>query len=142
MSGLLGRVAPHGKVIMITEQTIEGFITLAGPDFSWAGVRGCGRPPSSYMGRKGIRQALRLDLIARQGGICFACGEVLDDTAEFCHIVSRGPGIRGWLWGNVAIGHAVCNEAQKQRGPIVHMSDMARPDVVPTEWTPYRLLGM
>lgn len=126
---------------MLTESHIANFVALAGDDFTWEGVRGCGRPPSSYMGRTGIRQALRLDLIARQGGVCFACGDNLDASAEFCHIVARGPHKRGWLPGNIAVGCAGCNERQKQAGPVVHIADMARPDVVPMEWTPYKNLG-
>lgn len=114
---------------MLTETMVDNFVALAGPDFAWDGVKGCSRPPSTY------RKALRFDLIRRQSGICFACGDMLDESAEFCHIVSRGEKLRGWLPGNIAVGHAACNTRQKNRGPVVRVADMVRPDVVPMEWT-------
>lgn len=119
---------------MITASDVDRFTAMAGPDFLWAGVRGSSRPASD------VRTALREDLKARQGGLCFACGEALGDEGEFCHIVSRGPKRLGWMPGNIGIGHAVCNERQKLSGEIVPVSDMVRPDVVPTEWTPFPIL--
>ena len=135
----LGRKGlPNREGIMLTQSVIDGNVALAGPTFEWAGVSGTSRPASD------VRTPLRLDLIARQDGICFACGAMLDGTAEFCHIVSRGPGGssggKGWKVGNIAVGHAACNLAQKENGPVVNLSDMARPDVVPMEWTPFPIL--
>lgn len=119
---------------MFTQDMLDGFVALAGDDFAWAGVKGCHRPASD------VRRALRADLIARQGGICFDCGEMLDDTAEFCHIVSRGPARKGWMPGNIGIGHSACNERQKDRSPIVQIADMTRPDVIVTDWLPFPIL--
>lgn len=124
----------------ITELDVTRFEAMAGEGFSWPD-RGGNRPPSSYMGRTGFRDILRDDLRTRQGDICFACGDALNGGGEFCHIVSRGPVRKGWLPGNIAIGHAACNEMQKEAGEVVHISDMVRPDVVPTEWTPFPILA-
>lgn len=129
---------------MLTPTMVDAFKALAGDDYMWTGVRGCHRPPAT------VRRALRLDLIARQGGICPQCGNALDDTAEFCHVVSRGPAVKGWIPGCIFAGHVACNASTKPihdndgnvlSGVAVLTVDMfARPDLVPDEWTPFPIL--
>lgn len=121
---------------MYTESDMRGFVALAGDDFSWSSSRGGHRPT----GKGGFRAILRADLAARQGWLCPQCGESLDETAEFCHLVARGSGKRGWFPRNIMVGHSVCNEVQKSRGEVVNPADMARPDLVPDEWTPFPVL--
>jgi hypothetical protein len=119
---------------MLTDSIIAENVALAGPDFTWAGVSGTSRVPNT------VRKELRADLAARQGFICFVCGDTLDGSAEFNHIVSRGPGNKGWRVGNIAIGHSACNTRCKDAGPVVTLAQIARPDVVPMEWTPFPVL--
>ncbi len=131
---------------MLTDEIIAGFVALAGPDYSWAGVRGCSRPASD------VRRALRADLLARQGNICPVGGETLTDAdaIEFNHVVARGNGVRGFIPGNVFAGCAAHNAMTKPQhdhnGRVVSgkavlwTADLARPDVVPLEWTPFPIL--
>ena len=134
--GVAGRSRPGRVVMDYTVADMEGFAALAGEDLSWTMSKGGHRPT----GAKGFRAALREDIAVRQGGICPECGEPLDETAEFCHLVARGKGLRGWFPRNIMVGHALCNEAQKIRGAVVHPDTLARPDLVPDEWTPFPIL--
>jgi hypothetical protein len=130
---------------MLTDTDVTRFVTLAGPTFAWSGVPGCSRPASD------VRKALRADLRERQGGICPQCGDdVAENVAEFCHVVARGPKVKGFIPGNVFAGHSWCNASTKPlyddegtliRGIEVLTPDMfARPDLVPDEWTPFPVL--
>jgi hypothetical protein len=129
---------------MYDDQQRARFIALAGPGYAWAGVRGCSRPAAD------VRKALRADLAERQGGICPQCGEALGSTYEYCHLVARGPLVKGFLPGNVFAGHAHCNASTKplydDEGTLIsgiealRPSDLARPDLVPSEWTSFPVL--
>lgn len=130
---------------MLSDKAIERFAALAGPTFAWDGVPGCSRPAAD------VRKALRADLLNRQGGICPQCGnELLSTSAEFCHVVARGPKVKGFLPGNVFAGHASCNASTKplydDEGNLIHgievltSANLRRMDLVPTEWTPFPVL--
>lgn len=130
---------------MYTNTDVVMFTRLAGPAFLWDGVRGCSRPASD------VRKALRSDLWARQGGICPQCGDaVAEADAEFLHLVARGPKVKGFIPGNVMAGHRTCNastapewdtEGHLIRGvPVLTPDMLARPDLVPAEWTPFPVL--
>lgn len=140
---------------MLTDSMVAGFVALAGPDFTWAGVRGCSRPASD------VRKALRADLANRQGGICPVGGEPLPGWSanasndwlpgvEFNHIVARGPLVKGFIIGNIFAGCASHNAMTKPlyndngeliSGVEVITPDMlARPDLIPMEWTPFPIL--
>jgi len=135
---------------MLTVETVERFVALSGGEssrYSWQGVGGCARfDANRKLGSK--RQGARLFLFRAQGGTCPDCGEALDDTAEFCHIVSRGLDARtsdegrGWLAGNLFLGHRVCNKAQQARGAVVLPEHLTRPDLIPSpeEWPPTPVL--
>lgn len=128
---------------MYTIETMHALVDMAGEGFTWAGVRGCSRPASD------VRRALRDDLLARQGGICCACGREAVN-AEFNHIVARGPQVKGFVVGNIFAGCASCNAATKplydERGNLISGIEvltpdmLARPDLVPAEWTPFPIL--
>ena len=123
----------------MTTESVAALVARAGTDYSWP-ERGCTRPPSVW------RSCLKRYLYAVQGGMCFDCGEVADlDSLEFCHVVSRGPVAtsdkgRGWVEGNIALGHRVCacgtrgNKAQQIRGPVVLPEHVTRPDIVADSW--------
>lgn len=131
---------------MLTDTMVDGFVALAGDGFRWDGVRGCSRPASN------VRKQLRDDLWSRQGEVCPFCGQGDNgDALEFCHIVARGPGVKGFVPGNVATGHASCNARTKplydEAGALISGVEVlrpgthiARPDVVPMEWTPFPIL--
>lgn len=139
----------------LTETMVDNFVDLAGDGFMWEGVRGSHRPPSS------VRRALRDDLANRQGGICPVGGEMLPGFSategnnwtagvEFNHVVARGPMVKGFVVGNVFAGCAAHNAMTKpiydENGnlisgiEILRVSHFARPDVIPTEWTPFPTL--
>lgn len=130
----------------ITDTDVAAFVAMAGERFTWDGVRGCSRPASD------VRTRLRADLWERQGRICPQCGNGDNgQPLEFCHIVARGNGVKGFVPGNVFTGHSSCNASTKPQHdadgnvvsgvavllPSVHL---ARPDVVATEWTPFPVL--
>lgn len=124
---------------MLTQEVIEGFVALAGDDFSYAGVRGGHRPTSK------VREPLRLDLFSRQGGLCPVCGDGMADTVEdreFNHVVSAGPDKRGYFPGNVFVGHPACNtRCERVHGEVIPL-DALRADLIPMEWTPFPILKM
>ncbi len=129
----------------LTALSHAALVTLAGPDYTYPGVSGSSRPPASY------RKALRADLLARQGGICPVCGDEAE-AAQFNHVVSRGPGVLGFMPLNVFAGCAVCNlrcavrfgtvddEGRVLDGGIIPLSAFARPDLIPGEWAPVPML--
>lgn len=141
-----GEMGSPGKAIMLTDDRIAELATLAGDDFSWNGVSGCGRLPSSYMGVKGFRAIVREFLAAAQGYVCPQCGGDLQDGSpvEFCHVVARGPEVKGWVEGNVFAGHAACNASTKPQhddtGRVVSgvavltSRHLQRMDVILTAW--------
>jgi hypothetical protein len=144
---------------MLTTTTIDAFTALSGGEatrYAWQGVGGCSRfDANRKLGSR--RQGARLFLFRAQRGLCPDCGLALDESAEFCHIVSRGLDARtsdegkGWLPGNLFLGHRVCpatdgtprgNKAQQARGPVVRPEHLLRPDVIPApdEWPPTPIL--
>lgn len=131
---------------MLTDDAIARFSDLAGSDFAWDCGFSTARPPGTY------RTELRRWLIEAQGGICPRCGESGNARGawEFNHVVSRGPGIKGFVDGNVFAGHSSCNAATKPVHDadgnvvagmaVIPLTMFARPDVVPMEWpTPVEL---
>lgn len=127
---------------MLTDTDVATFVALAGPTFSWD-VKGSSRPASD------VRTALRSDILARQGGICPQCGSEARNP-EFCHIVARGPKVKGFLPGNIFVGCAACNASTKplydDEGILISGVEvltpamLARPDLVVFEWTPFPVL--
>lgn len=131
---------------MLTNEMVSAFVALAGDGFAWEGVRGSSRPASD------VRTALRVDLLERQGGVCPVCGTT--GTArgawEFNHVVARGPLVKGFIRGNVFAGHSSCNSLTKpiynENGALISgievlwVEHFARPDVIPTDWTPFPIL--
>jgi len=129
-----------------TENTIANLTDLAGEGYRWDAVRGCSKPTSK------AKAPLRMWLAAAQGYICPQCGDSMTqddvsapyvpladvalDAVNFCHIVPRGPLHKGWLPGNVFVGHARCNGYTLGSVDHIMTFDMfARPDVVVTdEW--------
>ena len=141
---------------MLTQTMIDYFAALAGPLFLWDSV-----PKRSPMGPNerpdsGWRIPLRMDLVARQGGICPVCGNALPGDGsiggivEFNHVVARGPHIRGFIKGNIFAGCAPCNSATKplydndgmliSGREILDIDYFARPDLIPLDWTPTPIL--
>lgn len=137
---------------MLTDSLVDSFVALAGPDFSWEAARGDHRPPSTW------RAELRRDLYSRQSGLCPQCGDALpspdsdawESETDTAHVVARGgSGVRrGFLPGNLYAAHRACNGRTAPRWeilggvrtlvqgkPVLRVSDFARPDLVPTEWT-------
>lgn len=106
--------------------------------YDWALERGSSRPPTTW------RHGLKAFLVAEQGGICPQCGDALGATVEFCHIVARGPKVKGFVEGNIFAGHAGCNASTKpsydeqgnlQEGTeVLTVSDLKRPDLVVMAW--------
>lgn len=129
----------------ITASDIARFDMLAGPDRMWDEVTGCHRPPSD------VRRALRADIAERQGGVCPVCGNAIE-FGQFNHVVSRGPKVKGFIPGVVFVGCAPCNlrcaylygevtdDGRVVDGGVIPFDGLARPDVIPTEWTPFPIL--
>lgn len=121
---------------MLTDALVSSLVSLAGPDFLYTGVRGCGRPSAKGMGKGSPRVGLRAYLWSAQGGLCVHCGEAVAlEDAHTAHVVSRGPEVRGFLPGNLMVTHGKCNAEQRDEiGPVVKPEHLARPDLVVTEW--------
>lgn len=127
---------------MLTDIIVQSFAAMAGDDFTWSGVKGGHRPTSQ------VRRPLVADLLARQGGICPVCGEEAI-RPEFNHVVAAGPSRRGFHPLNVFAGCHACNARtapQWDNGELVAgvavlpVSHFSRPDVIPSEWTPFPIL--
>jgi hypothetical protein len=109
--------------------------------YDWAMERGSSRPP---VGANGWRHGLKAFLVQHQGGICPQCGNALRGPVEFCHIVARGPKVKGFVEGNIFAGHPGCNASTKpsydetgalQEGrEVLYVEDLERPDLVAMEW--------
>ena len=137
---------------MLTAQTVSRFVALSGGEasrYSWQGVPGCSRfDANSRLGSR--RKGATLFLFRAQQGLCPDCGDALtaDAPGEFCHIVSRGLDAttsdegKGWMPGNLFLGHRVCNKRQQARGPVVLPEHLTRPDLVPSpeDWPPTPVL--
>lgn len=116
--------------------TIAAHATLAGDGFKWEGKEGP-RPPSY------ARKNLRRWLADQQGGLCPVCGDALRH-AQFNHVVSRGPHIRGFIGGNIFAGCALCNldcaltygtvddDGMVKDGGVIPFEHFARPDLIAT----------
>jgi len=132
----------HGGSAMLTPAIVAHLTAIAGPDFTYPGVKGSGRPSAKDPRGGSPRRGLRAWLFVAQGGICPECGNALDlETAETAHVVSRGDKLLGFLPGNLMATHAWCNTAQKSRGPIVDPATLARPDVVALDWPVDKVAG-
>lgn len=109
-------------------------VKWAGTDLMWNnGPLGKFGPLVGARPNSANRRGLQEFLTESQDGICAFCGE--DGADEMCHIVASGPERRGFVPGNIAMGHYACNRDQVTRyGAIVPMAGIARPDIVPTVW--------
>jgi hypothetical protein len=123
--------------MMLTTERHAALVTMAGTDFMWDAAPTCTLARVQVHGlREYMRQA--------QGGLCAACGMALNEYGEMCHVVSAGPKSRGWVEGNIYLGHSACNEADRQHGAIVPLSSILRSDLILTEWpdaTARRVMG-
>jgi hypothetical protein len=123
-------------------------VLIAGPDYTYPGVRGSSRPGSD------VRTELRADLVERQGNLCPVCGDALR-FAQFNHVVSRGNKVKGGLGHmpeNLFAGCATCNldcalrfgevteDGMVKDGGVIPFEHFARPDLIPSEWTPFPIL--
>ena len=128
----------------LTKERHAAIVDEAGPKFTYPGIVGGSRPPSTY------RKELREDLIARQGGLCPVCGNELE-FPQFNHVVSRGNAVKGGLGHyvhNLFAGCATCNlecaymfgdvseDGMVRDGGVIPFEHFARPDLIPSEWTP------
>ena len=112
--------------------TIERNVSLAGPDYLWEGEDGKGR---FVRPRADLRGAIRFYLWTVAGGACPRCGHgVTYEESQTCHIVSRGPKLRGFVSGNLYAGHPECNERDKAYGPVIPAYMFARPELVALTW--------
>lgn len=129
----------------ITNVDVQRFKDLAGSDLLYVGVKG-----SSRFGND-IRTKRRTDLLERQDGICPVCGESGTERGawEFNHVVARGPKKLGFMPGNIFAGHSSCNAKTKPTYvdgvlvagvEVLWVEHFARPDLIPTEWTPAPVL--
>jgi hypothetical protein len=119
---------------MLTQIMIDLFILQAGPDFTWATVKSS-RPHID------IRTALKKYLWDYANGRCVFCDEPISfERSQACHIVSSGgPSVRrGYVAGNIANGCGDCNDDHGTRFEVVPMSEIARPDLVPSVWPAYK----
>lgn len=141
---------------MLTETAIAHLIGLSGGEatrYNWQGVPGCARfDANRRLGSK--RAGARIFLADYQHNTCPDCGVGFDldasdalpmgdpERVEFCHVVSRGLDAktsdegRGWMAGNLFLGHRRCNKLQQARGPVVMPEHLTRPDLIAdaSEW--------
>lgn len=112
----------------------------AGADYLWndATVRNSRPRTDAFPG-------LRAWLTEAQSGICAACGDALSGEVEVCHVVAaRDPkkfertgsdidasASRGYVAGNLYVGHRGCNVYDAKRfGPVVPESGFMCPELV------------
>ena len=101
---------------MLTTTRFDTLVALAGPEFTYPGVRGGSRPNGK------ARPALREWLRVAQGDRCahIGCDVPLSvGTVELCHVVSRGPLVLGFLHGNLYAGHKGCNADAAAISPVL-----------------------
>jgi len=89
--------------------------SVAGPEFTYPGVTGAGRPSNRHPSGGSPRRGLKAWLLAAQGGLCPCCGEGLAlAEAEFSHVAARGPKVSGFIPGNVYAG---CRAGNSRMAP-------------------------
>jgi hypothetical protein len=139
-------MADRARFIALAETGYVRGVHKDSERYQW-GVRGTSRPGND------VRVVLRdRDLVERQGGICPQCGKPLGPVVEFCHLVARGPHVKGFIEGNIFAGHPTCNketqpvygaDGRLESGTEALMpSDLARPDLIAETWTPKPILRM
>lgn len=133
----------------LTKEVIDWFASYAGPENTWDnGLKGGSEPSSKF------KALIRMDLAERQGFVCPQCAtpftrdDVINLEVEACHIVSQGAKdvSKGWLPGNVFVGHGTCNKRTaavydydgKVIKGVANLSIymLKSPSTVPMEWTP------
>lgn len=101
-------------------------IALAGADFKWTNANAPKSKRSDEIA--GITDILANDI---QGGLCVACGDVLDGAIQLCHIVASRKSGFGIMAGNVYAGHVGCNDDDyKVFGDIVPLDSLVRADLI------------
>lgn len=105
-------------------------LALAGEDFQWVGVANASRPRSDAF------PGLVAWLAMAQNGTCAACGEAFGgELLNVNHLVSQGKSQRGYVAGNLYLGHRTCNEIDAEvYGAVVPLGSLARPDLVPADY--------
>ena len=106
-------------------------VTAAGTDYEWTtSPIACSRPRSDAM------RGLVAWLAVCQEGMCAACGLPFNgETLNINHIVSQGTKDRGYVAGNIYLGHRVCNETDSEiYGRIVPIASLIRADLIPTDY--------
>lgn len=137
----------------LSQSVIDWFAEYAGPENTWDnGLKGGSEPSSKF------KALIRMDLAERQGFVCPQCSQqftredVINLEVEACHIVSQGAKdvSKGWLPGNVFVGHGTCNkrtaavydfEGKVIKG-VANLSIymLKAPSLVAMEWTPLPVL--
>lgn len=105
-------------------------LALAGADFQWTGIGNASRPRSDAF------PGLVAWLAMAQNGVCAACGEAFGgEVLNVNHLVSQGKSQRGYVPGNLYLGHRTCNEIDAETfGAVVPLESLARPDLVPGDY--------
>lgn len=105
-------------------------VAAAGSDYMWDGITGTQSCP-----RGDAFPGLVAFLAIAQQGICAACGDEFgSETLNVCHIVSQGPRKRGYVAGNLYLGHRGCNETDITYGAAVPLASLIRADLIPTTY--------
>jgi len=115
---------------MITHTDHRSLVALAGDDFLWTAYAGT----QSYPAGDAFRGLVAI-LNTAQDGLCVACGEGLaGERTQVCHIVSGGPKGRGYVGGNLYLGHVDCNDLDREvYGAIVPLDSLVRADLILAE---------
>lgn len=120
---------------MFTESTLNRLILLAGELFGWDSAT------PGYRLSSDPRAGLRVWIGNHQNGKCAFCGCALGIDWELCHIVSGGPGKRGWVAGNIAAGCNDCNDIDAKAHAVIPFHTINHPELIPTEWPPTPILA-
>lgn len=115
---------------MITSTAHAALVAMAGDDFLWTAYAGTQSYPAGDAFR-GLVEILR----DAQEGLCVACGEGLaGERTQVCHIVSGGPKGRGYVGGNLYLGHVDCNDIDREvYGTVVPLASLVRSDLILSE---------